>query len=67
LSGYIPALGDVYSASTSSLIVYERIPKEIDKEMGIYNIEVNYQQNSLDAASPTSRPWNVTYSTIKEE
>jgi hypothetical protein len=65
--GGLPALGDSYSPSASSLVAFEQVPSEMDQEKNYYSIAVNYKSNQISYASPTSQDWRISISTIKEQ
>lgn len=65
----LPDMLDPYSADSSEqgLVVSAHTPKEIDQERAYYAIQVDYATNTLALNSPTSRPWQIEFSTIKND
>jgi len=63
----VPALGTSYSATSTTLIAIDQIPIEIQNELKIYYIEVEYGSDNLNYAFPTSRPWNISFYSILTE
>jgi hypothetical protein len=65
----LPALGDAFGVDSgeTSLIATEHIPKEIEKELRYYNIEVRYESNQGFFATPTERIWQINFSSVLEE
>jgi len=69
LSNGLPALGSSYGTGSFelSLIAVQHTPTEVDKELGLYNIEVKYETQQITFASPTDRDWQIQFSSIFEE
>jgi len=67
ISAGLPDLGDSYSGSLPNVIVYTHIPKEVEMEMKVYQIEVRYQDSSFDASFPTARDWEISFSSVYED
>ncbi len=65
----LPDLGDAFGAlpNEAGLVVTSHEPKEIDKERGFYSIQVNYQTYEFSMATPTQRPWSITFSSDRVE
>jgi len=64
----LPDLGDPYGVASaeSELVVTLHTPSEIDKERGFYSIEVQYASNTSVFYTPTTQPWTISFSSIKE-
>lgn len=63
----LPDLGDSYSLTSPDLVVKSHIPREIESELKVYQIEVRYGDISNEFTYPTSRDWEITFSAIYED
>lgn len=65
----LPDLGDAYGSDSNELgmIATSHEPMEVQKELGYYQIQVNYETQTLNMAAPTERPWQISFSSEKVE
>jgi len=63
----LPDLNDIYSASSSDLIVVRHAPTEMDKEKDLYKIIVEYASDDYRYNFPTSIPWEISVSSVLQE
>ena len=65
----LPDLGDAFGADSgeTNLVVTQNIPKEIEKELRYFNIEVRYESNQIVFQTPTNRIWDIRFSSVLEE
>lgn len=65
----LPDLGDAFGVDSgeTDLVAVEHIPKEIERELRYYNIEVRYESNQLIFATPTERIWQIQFSSVLED
>ena len=65
----LPDLGDAFGADSgeTNLVVSAHVPKEIEKELRFFHIEVRYESNQISFSIPTARIWDITFSSEKFE
>jgi hypothetical protein len=65
----LPDLGDTFGPDSgeTDLVVSSHIPKEVEKELRFFHIEVRYASNQIDFSIPTARIWDIQFSNVYEE
>lgn len=65
----LPDLGDAFGSDSGEtlLVVTEHVPREVEKELRFYQIEVKYQSNQIIFSTPTNRIWDINFSSVMEE
>jgi len=60
----LPDVGSAYSGTSTDLILFEHTVEvfEAEKELKFYQIRCDYESDKFWYGLPTSRPWNITFS-----